>query len=203
MKKSGNTPLPTPPEFRYWIKALPARNSADRGIAAKVMPALVKATSKSSMLWKRMDVSAKMTSLMINGPCRAASSSWTSDHSHQSGVLVKISSRTFESTSVTGLFAARECHDLVGGETGTCNTYQLRKPAGLPRPVSPFDHDTAVGGPAEFDLASRNDPEVIANRLRDRHLAFAGDLRCHREPLNVIPDLNMVIPRNLSSGADG
>src|SRR4029077_14803673 len=192
-----------PPEFRYLIKALPARNSAVRGMGANVMPASVNAASKSSMFWKRIDVSAKMTSLIVNGPCRAASSSCTSDHSHQSGVLVKMSSRTFESTSVTGLFAARHRHDFICRKTRARNTDELRETAGLPCTVSFFDHNAAIGCPAEFDLVAGNDPKVIANRLWDRYLAFAGDSRCHRKSPEVIPDQDMVIPSKLSSAADG
>ena len=34
MKKSGNTPVRDPPDLRYWVNTLPARNSAARGIDA-------------------------------------------------------------------------------------------------------------------------------------------------------------------------
>src|SRR4051812_44065911 len=127
MKKSGNTPLRAPPEVRYLIEALPARNSAARGIGAKVMPASAKAISRALMVSKRIDVSAKITSLISIGPCNAASSSCPSDHSHQIGVLVKMSSRTFESTSVTQLISARDRHDLVSGEAGTCDSNKFGK----------------------------------------------------------------------------
>src|ERR1700675_4327479 len=111
MKKSGNTPLRTPPAALYLTEALPARNSAVRGIGAMVIPASVKAASNAPMLGKRIDVSAKMTSLISNGPYKAASSSCLRDHSHQTGVLPKISRSTLESTRVTGLVPAGDGHD--------------------------------------------------------------------------------------------
>ena len=57
-----------PPALRYCTDALPARNSAFRGIGATV--AGVGATSKSSIIGKRIDVSANMTSLISSGPWR-------------------------------------------------------------------------------------------------------------------------------------
>jgi len=107
------------------------------------------------------------------------SSSCISDHSHQVGVLVKISNRTFESTKVTGLVPARDCHDLIGGETWTCNTNQSRKSTGLPRAIGLFDDNTAVRSAAEFNPAARCDAEMIADRLWNRYLALARDCRCH------------------------
>lgn len=43
-----------------------------------------------------------------------------------------------------------------------------------------FDNDTAVIRAAKRDLASRNDPLMIPNGFRDRHLTFPRDCGCHR-----------------------
>src|ERR1700730_13381060 len=138
MKKSGNTPLRTPPRALYLTEALPARNSAVRGIGATVIPASTKAPSNTSMLENRIDVSAKMTSLISSGPCKAASSSCIRDHSHQIGVLPKKSMSTLESTRVTGLVPSGDGHDLVSGKTGACNTHQFGNPDRRPCAVGSF-----------------------------------------------------------------
>src|SRR5260221_6569372 len=138
-----------------------------------------KAASKSSIPWKRIDVSEKMTSLISSGPRDNASSSRASDHSHQIGVLPKMSSKTLESTSVTGLFPARDRHDLVRGKPGTGNANQAGKATRLARAVGLFDYDAPIGGSPEFDSAAGTDPEEISNRLWYRYLTFARDRRCH------------------------
>src|SRR5438067_1481566 len=135
MTKAGTTPLRMPPAALYLTEALPARNSAVRGIGATVIPASAKAASNVSTPAKRIDVSAKMTSLISSGPYKAASSSCLSDHSHHIGVLPKTSRSTLESTRVTGLVPARDGHDLVRGKTEPRNAHQLGKPAGLGCPV--------------------------------------------------------------------
>src|SRR5258708_34493411 len=109
-----------------------------------------------------------MTSLINSGPRDAAFPSCVSDHSHQIGVLMKTSSRTFESTRVTELVPARDCHDLIGGKTWTCNTNKLCKPVGLPRAIGFFDHDATICGAAEFNPSPGGDPEVFADSVRNR-----------------------------------
>jgi hypothetical protein len=55
MKKSGNTPVRLPPEARYRWNALPARNSAGRGIGSIATPASCSTTSSNTMVANRTD----------------------------------------------------------------------------------------------------------------------------------------------------
>src|ERR1700712_4127797 len=187
MKKSGSTPLRTPPRVLYLTDAFPARNNAGRGIGTMVIPASVKAPSKTSMRKNRIDVSAKMTSLISNGPCRAASSSCLRDHSHQTDVLPKMSSRTLESTKVTTLIPACDGHDFVGGESGACNSNELREPARRPCPVGLLDHNAAVGGAPEFHFAAGPDSQMVTDRLWNCDLPFARNGVGHDGSPEVLP----------------
>src|ERR1700676_700595 len=96
------------------------------------------------------------------------------------GSSAKMSVRTFESTSVMGLFPAQHRHYLVGGRTGTGAATKLLKTAQRARLVGSFDNDAAVGGAPEGNLDAGFQTQVVADPLRDRYAAIARDLGWHR-----------------------
>src|SRR5258707_1337322 len=92
-----------------------------------------------------------------------------------------MSIRTFESTNVTRLFAARHRHDFFGGKPRTGNAYQLAEPACRPLHARfcLLEYDGPVGGAPEGDLAAGAYAQLFEDRLRDRYLTLVRDLGRH------------------------
>src|SRR5258707_7968779 len=113
-------------------------------------------------------------SLMRMGPAKAASSRRPNDHCDQSGSSVTRSSRTFVSTKITLVFAARHGHDLGCAQAFSGMTTQAGETIRLGLLLDLDQNDAAVVGALEIDHATGPDPQQIPNRLRDGNLAFAG-----------------------------
>src|SRR4051794_24984398 len=124
-------------------------------------------------------------------PRSSAAARCSSDHSAQAGSLVKMSSRTFESTSVPtangSAIAAGQRHDLVGahrdGAAAAHGTHDLRAPSGLRT-----DQARTVAIELEVHLGTRLDAEPATHLARDRHLSFARHTHEHEHSRKVIPD---------------
>ena len=72
MKKSDRVDARTPRRARFAVNALPARNAAAHGIAARRKSVTGNAASTSSTCEKLIETSEKMIGLMYGGPTSAA-----------------------------------------------------------------------------------------------------------------------------------
>src|SRR3970040_1434466 len=112
---------------------------------------------------------------MTSRPSRAARDSMDADQSTQSASSVTTSRITSLSTSVgIGLrSAARQLHDLVGGQPGGGRPAHARNDGGATSVCFPgFPDSDGIAVQLELHLRLREQTEGFAERLRDGDLAF-------------------------------
>src|SRR5690349_14549691 len=114
--------------------------------------------------------------LISSGPASAARARAAADQSNHSASSVTTSSRTLLSTSVPATSAARELHNVVGSQPAAATPAHVldERPAARAGAARTRLADAdAVAIELELDLRVGQQAELLAQRMRDRHLSLA------------------------------